>query len=85
VTEVRPGTPAARAELQGATDARAVNGQSYPTGGDVITEVDGEQVTSADELRSQIDSHSPGDQVTLTVVRNGDERTVTVTLAQRPS
>ncbi|PWU17579.1 MAG: hypothetical protein C5B48_15770 [Candidatus Rokuibacteriota bacterium] len=85
VTQVRPGTPAASAGLQAATGQKLVAGQVYPTGGDVITKVDGTQVTSSDQLQSLIGSKSPGDQVTITYVRGGTEKTVTVTLGTRPA
>jgi len=85
VTKVNVGTPAAKAGLKAATGERTVQGEIYPTGGDVISAVDGEAVDGADALRRVIDSHRPGDTVLLTVVRNGDSRTVEVTLGKRPS
>ena len=85
VTRVNEGTAAAKAGLKAATGSRTVQGETYATGGDVITEVDGEAVEGADALRRKIDSHRPGDTVRLTVVRNGDSRTVEVKLGQRPS
>jgi putative serine protease PepD len=85
VTEVRGDTPAARAGLRAATGSRLVDGESYPTGGDVITAIDGEEVTTSAELQSAIDAKQPGDTVSLTVVRDGDTRTVQVELATRPA
>jgi putative serine protease PepD len=85
VTQVRPETPAARAGLRAATGSRVVDGQSYPTGGDVITALDGEKVTTSAELQSAIDAHKPGDTVSITFVRDGDTRTARVELASRPS
>jgi putative serine protease PepD len=85
VTEVRADTPASRAGLRAATGSRLVDGQSYPTGGDVITAIDGEKVTSSVELQSAIDAKQPGDSISLTVVRDGDSRTVQVELASRPA
>jgi S1-C subfamily serine protease len=85
VTEVRSGTPAARSGLRAATGSRLVDGQSYPTGGDVITAIDGRKVTTSQELQSAIDARQPGDTVSLTVVRDGDARTVEVELASRPA
>jgi putative serine protease PepD len=70
LTQVRPGTPAAQAGLQG---------------GDVVTAVGGRQVRAADELGTAIDAKKPGDRVTITYTRNGASHTVTVTLAERPS
>jgi putative serine protease PepD len=85
VTEVRSGTPADEAGLQAATGTESVGGADVPTGGDVITAVDGKRVKTAEELRRAIDAQQPGDNVDLTVVRGGDQRTVTVELGTRPS
>ena len=85
LTEVRGETPAARAGLRAATGSRLVDGQSYPTGGDVITAIDGRAVTSSEELQSTIDAKQPGDTVSITYVRDGDRRTVELRLASRPS
>ena len=85
VTEVRDGTPAAEAGLRAATGSRTVDGRQYPTGGDVITEVDGEAVGSAEDLQQAVDAKRPGDRVELTVSRAGETRTVAVELGTRPS
>jgi putative serine protease PepD len=70
ITSVRSGTPAASSDL---------------TTGDVVTAVDGEKVSSSDQLRERIDAHDPGDSVTLTVSRDGDIRTLRVVLGTRPT
>jgi S1-C subfamily serine protease len=85
LTEVRSDAPAERAGLRAATGARLVDGESYPTGGDVITAIDGRRVTSSEELQSAIDARKPGDKLSVRYVRDGDSRTVEVTLASRPS
>jgi S1-C subfamily serine protease len=85
VTSVEPGTPAARAELSDGSDPVTVDGQEFTRDGDVVVAVDGDEVTSAEDLQAAIASHEPGDRVTLTVSRRGEEREVEVTLAERPS
>jgi S1-C subfamily serine protease len=85
ITQVRAGSPAATAGLKASTGTTAVGGQDYPTGGDVITKVDGKTVASAADLQQLIDAKSPGTHVTLTVVQSGKTRTVDVTLGTRPS
>jgi len=85
VTKVKAGTPAAKAGLEAATGSENVNGQIYATGGDVITAIDGEQIRSFDALQNVITGEKPGTKVTLTVVRGGDIRRVTVTLGARPA
>jgi len=84
VTEVLPGTPAAKAGLRAATGTKVVDGQEQPTGGDVVLEFDGDDVTSAVALQSAVDARRPGDTVRIVVLRNGSRRTIEVTLGVRP-
>lgn len=48
--------------------------------GDVITEVDGARVTDGIALIVAIRTHQPGEEVEFTVERDGEQRTVTLTL-----
>jgi putative serine protease PepD len=63
--DVPSGTPAAAAGLQK---------------GDVVTSVDGKQITDGISLIVAIRSHQPGETVTLEVERSGEEKRVEVTL-----
>jgi putative serine protease PepD len=85
IQEVRAGTPADGAGLHAATGSRVVEGESYPTGGDVVVAFEGERITSAQQLQNAVDAKRPGDKVTITYVRGGKRHTVQVTLASRPS
>ena len=51
----------------------------------MITPVDGQAVTGMDDVIAAVDAKQPGDDLELTVLRDGNERTVTVTLADRPA
>jgi len=53
--------------------------------GDVITDVNGNSIASGDDLSRAIDAHKPGQQITVTYTRSGNEHTVTVTLGTRPN
>ena len=53
--------------------------------GDVITEVDGDSVSSAVDLVASIRSHDPGDEISITFERDGETETVQVTLADLSS
>lgn len=68
ITSVQAGSPAAEA---GITDA------------DVVTAVDGRKVSSMIDLAAAVRTKQPGETVSLTVVRGGDERTVDVTLGSK--
>jgi putative serine protease PepD len=70
ITSVKSGAPAADAGLRK---------------GDVVRSLDGDSISSADELRQAVDSRKAGEQVTLNVLRDGKSQRVTVTLGTRPS
>lgn len=70
VASVRSGSPADEAGLEA---------------GDVITAIDGETVSTADDATSAINAKSPGDQITLTITHDGERTTPDVTLGTRPS
>jgi S1-C subfamily serine protease len=85
ITNVRAGTPADAAGLRAAKGEKTIDGETYPTGGDVVVEFDGQSVTTAEQLQNLVDAKQPGDKVKLTYLRGGDRHTVTVELATRPS
>jgi putative serine protease PepD len=70
IQEVAPDSPAAQAGLRP---------------GDLVVAVDGQAIGEYSELGARIRAHKPGDQVTLKVIRDGSETTITATLAQRPA
>lgn len=83
ILEVVAGSPADRAGLRGGT--RQTDIQGLLAGGDLITGVDGRPVRIFDELISYMLTHkSPGDSMTLTIVRDNEEMEVTVNLTKRP-
>lgn len=69
IASVESGSPASEAGLQE---------------GDLVTAVDDHQVASMIDLVAQISTNRPGDDVTLTVQRDGDTIEVPVTLGQAP-
>ena len=80
VVTVTKGAPADKAGLQGSTGTQTVDGTPFSTGGDVITAIDGTNVQTADQLIGLIQKKKPGDQIALTVSRDGSTKTITVTL-----
>lgn len=52
--------------------------------GDVIIEADGKKVTTMNELNEIKNAHKIGDEMTLKVNRNGNEVSITLTLAEQP-
>ena len=82
---VRPSTPAARAKLHAATGSKVVDGDPYFIGGDVITAIDGQKITTSEGLQRAIDAKRPGDTVSVEFWRSGDSHTIQVKLVTRPS
>jgi C-terminal processing protease CtpA/Prc len=52
--------------------------------GDVIVRFNGKSVSSADELRSAVRATSPGKAAKVDVVHDGDTKTLTLTVSERP-
>ncbi|MDE6789536.1 MAG: trypsin-like peptidase domain-containing protein [Ruminococcus sp.] len=61
------------------TDGSAAENAGLKSG-DIITEVDGVEVATYDELNSQKNMHSAGDTIEITYIRNGEEHKTTVEL-----
>jgi S1-C subfamily serine protease len=85
ITDVRSNTPAKDAGLVGSTRKKTIDGQQYPTGGDIITAIDGQNMTTSEAVQQAIDSHHPGDKISITYWRKGESHTVSITLATRPA
>ena len=83
VSEVTPDGPADNAGIQGG-EIKQIEGIDVPTG-DVITEVEGDPVSSSDDVIEVVNSVKPGDKLGLGVVTPGEkERRVEVTVGTRP-
>lgn len=52
--------------------------------GDVIVAVNGQNISSSNDLAAAIQNDQAGTRVTVTVVRGSQQRTITVTLGERP-
>jgi S1-C subfamily serine protease len=85
VGDALEGGPAAEAGLRDATGEATIGGQTFPVGGDIIVAVDGEKVTEMQDVIRAVDAHEPGDEITLTVNREGDTRQIEVKLGNRPA
>ncbi|HVH64574.1 MAG TPA: trypsin-like peptidase domain-containing protein [Candidatus Acidoferrum sp.] len=72
VVDVVGNGPAARAGLQGSGQADASD--------DIITAIDGHQITTIDQLQQYLDTKKVGDRVTLSVTRNDQHLSIAVTL-----
>jgi 2-alkenal reductase len=82
VMEVTPGGPAEQAGLKAGTHVTSISG--LYSGGDLITKVDGRTVLMYSDLISYIMANkSPGDVIELTILRDGQEMQLPLTLGAR--
>jgi len=64
---------------------RQISSTGLPSGGDLIIGVDGRPVRVFGELLSYVMTNkSPGDTITVTILRDGDQKEVQITLDKRP-
>jgi putative serine protease PepD len=69
ISSVQPGTPASGAGVQQ---------------GDVVTAIDGKNITSTQQFIETVDTYSPGQTITLTVKRGDNTKSIKLTLGTRP-
>lgn len=83
VVEIVAGGPAEKAGLKAGTETTSIKGLFK--GGDLITAIDGQKIlTFGDLLKYLINNKVPGDTVSLTILRDGAEKEIVITLGSRP-
>jgi len=81
---VYDGSPAERAGLRGGTMSVVVQGEEYLVGGDVLTAIEGTSVRTHQDYLAKVKTLRPGQRVRLTILRDGQRRELTLTVAERP-
>ena len=86
VEEIIPNSPAEKVGLRASARQVTVNGQPVNVGGDVITAIDNQPVVNMEDLIAYLASSTTVNQkVTLTILRDGKQETLDVTLIARPT
>jgi putative serine protease PepD len=81
---VYDGSPAERAGVRGGNLSVVVQGEEYLLGGDVLTAIQGASVRTHQEYLAKVKLLRPGQRVRITVMREGQPRELTLTVAERP-
>lgn len=85
IDQVTPGTAAAQAGLRGGDQEVEIVGTTINAGGDVIVAIDDYKLRDFDDLIAYLVRETEvGQKVTLTIIRDGKELEVPVTLGERP-
>ncbi len=87
VSEIISGSPADKAGLRSGTrELELANGYVAQIGGDVIIAIEDEEIRSFDDLISFLSRRGVvGEEITLTIIRNGKEQQLSLTLETRPA
>ena len=84
ITTVK-GSPADKAGIRGGSRVVRIGRYQVPLGGDIITAINGQPVNDYQGLTVYLETKtSVGDTVSLTIIRDGAEQSIAVTLAERP-
>jgi S1-C subfamily serine protease len=85
IARVTPGSPAERAGLRGGQRRVRVRNAIFAVGGDIILALDGQKVTTVEDLTGFLDEKKKaGDDIRLEILRDGKPVTVTARLAELP-
>jgi S1-C subfamily serine protease len=86
VTETVPDGPSDRAGIRGGDRTVEIPGhpEPIPAGGDVIVAIDEVEVHGMDDIITYLQGTHVGQQVVLTVIRDGETLTLPVELGERP-
>jgi S1-C subfamily serine protease len=83
VVSVNEESGAGQAGIRAGTDEVVVGGMSYQLGGDIIVEVDGKPVQTAEALREAVSAKKPGGKVSIDLYRGDEKQSFEVTLGRR--
>ncbi len=85
VLAVGSDSAAERGGLRASNRLTVINGAEFPIGGDIITNIDGAEIRSMDDLLAYVVEHTrPGDKSSFTVLRDGFETSLDITMGARP-
>jgi S1-C subfamily serine protease len=86
ILNVESGSPADDSGLRGGDRMIRLQNVELPVGGDVIIAVDGEPMNKPQDLIAYLETETRvGDTIQVTIIRDGEELTLPLTLGERPS
>jgi S1-C subfamily serine protease len=77
--------PAAKAGLTAGSDSATIDGQQVTIDGDLIIEIDGQEVNSSEDVQKAVLAKKTDDEVKIKVVRDGKNKELSAKLGSRPA
>jgi serine protease Do len=84
VEVVYDGSPADRAGIRGGNLSVVIQGDEYLLGGDILTSIQGTPIRTHNEYLAKVRGLRPGQRVKVILLRDGQPREFTLTVAERP-
>jgi S1-C subfamily serine protease len=85
VQSVEPNSGASKAGLRGGSGQREAGSRQVAAGGDIILAIDGRKLRRPEDFIAYLElNKKAGENTTLTILRDGQQRDVTVMLGERP-
>jgi S1-C subfamily serine protease len=84
IQDVTPDGPADKSGLRAGDATMSTDGGEVRVGGDVIVAIDGEPVEGMDDVIAMVNTKEPGDEIELDVHRDGETKSITLELGDRP-
>lgn len=86
VVDIISGSPAEKAGIHGGKQLNSINGRQMSLGGDVIEEIDNKTIRKIDDILVYLETEKAiGDNVKISVFREGQIRKINLILVARPS
>lgn len=82
ITSIIENSSASKANLRGGYIVNEINGTLVELGGDIITKIDNHSIKSQGDIRDYLKTKKIGDSIIITILRNGDYRTISLTIEQ---
>lgn len=85
IIDIQEEGPADLADINPSTEETTIGGIPSRIGGDVITHIDGERMRGIEDILFYLQREAEvGQEITVTVIRNGQEQNISIILQERP-
>jgi putative serine protease PepD len=85
VQQVVPGGPAHKAGIRGGDLSATLDNRPIQLGGDIIVKIAGKDIRTRSDLQAAVADRKSGENVKVTLSRDGKLKTIEVTLGERPN